>query len=346
MATTLQLLLRLPPALRCHTLTPLPFRTLESNLINTLPRRPFTHKSYRLNPLRKPNPQKNIPRRKPPPPVRQPPKPVSQTAEPVSQRKTIESILSDYLKTNDRILLYKAPKHKTFFLNSYLLGALLTVGAVNTARNAKDEPNLKTPWLIKSLNLTVALFFAVFAATFFVAPQKMIRTVSLVKVTDVVGMPEARLRFEIKHPLPIFQRLPFIKKQFYGDSIEAPLSRIFLDRNVAAQDLSYTSVPMDQASAFTSSYFSPQPAPKRSILSRLGAFNRALVNMWPTLWQDVRRMFLRDGMAYVRITGHGNWKIDLQGAEMLDDGRPLEKVMVVDTQFDRSYWRWLKDKLS
>ena len=66
----------------------------------------------------------------------------------------------------------------------------------------------------------------------------------------------------------------------------------------------------------------------------------------PTVWQDVRRMFLRDGMAYVRIEGYGNWKLDLQGCALLDGGKPLERVMVVEEGFDRSWWSRLKELLS
>lgn len=346
MATMIQLLLRLPPALRCHAITPLITRPLECKLINGLARRPFTNTTHHLTPTRQP--AKPPIRRRQPPPPRQPPKPASQPPSPIPQRRTTESILSAYLQTNSHLLLYRAPKHTTFYLNSYLLGSIMLTGAVTSALTTKDDPDRKTKpsWITRSLNLAVAVFFAIFATAFFLAPQKMIRTVSLVKVKDVVGLPEARLRFEMKHPLPILQRLPFVKSSRGGGGIEAPLNKVFLDRQVAAQDLSYFSIPMDQAEAFTSAYLDPPARPKRGILARVGDFNRSLINIGPTLWQDVRRMFLRDGMAYVRITGHGNWKIDLQGSELLDDGRPLEKVMVVDTTFDRSYVRWLKDILS
>ena len=60
-------------------------------------------------------------------------------------------------------------------------------------------------------------------------------------------------------------------------------------------------------------------------------------------------MFTRDGMAYIRITGHGNWKLDLQGCELLDEGRALLEVMGMDEAMDRSWWRglrWVRERLS
>ena len=59
------------------------------------------------------------------------------------------------------------------------------------------------------------------------------------------------------------------------------------------------------------------------------------MRVWPTAKLDTRRMFVRDGMAYVRIPHRGDWKLDLQGCEVVDEGRILGKVMQVEA-FERS----------
>ena len=352
MATTLQLLLRLPPALRCHTIAPLFRQSAESNfIISCLPKRLLSNTTRNLQRSKpaKP-PAKPTGRQRTPPPPRQPnqtpPQPSSEPAAPKSTPKTTEALLSAYLKEHDVLLLYKSPNHTSFYINSYLMGALLLLGGLNTARNAADNPNLpKTPYLIKSASIAIGAIFAIFATTFFMAPQKLVRSIALMKGLDKRGIPEAILRFEMKHPMPRFQRLPFLGDRITGGGgvIEAPLNHVFLDRNVSSSssDLTFYSIPVDQATLFTDSHFHPAaPAPKsESILSRLGSFNRSLLNIFPTLRQDVRRMFLRDGMAYIRITDHGDWKVDLQGCEVLEMGKPLDKVMVHDEGFDRSWWR-------
>ena len=57
-----------------------------------------------------------------------------------------------------------------------------------------------------------------------------------------------------------------------------------------------------------------------------------MMRAWDALRRDTRRMFLRDGFAYVRFTEHGNWKMDLQGCELLDHGRALERMTTPDEQ--------------
>jgi hypothetical protein len=199
----------------------------------------------------------------------------------------------------------------------------------------------------------VAILFAVFATAFFLAPTKLIKRVSLVKTpvsaasnTGKVGHRALALEFEMKHPLPILQRLPLVGKTG-GGVVKAEVGTVFIDRDVrAGENLSFYSVPANLAQAWTAHYFTASPPQPRSILSLLRGFNSSLVNAWPTLRQDVRRMFMREGFAYVRIPDHGNWKMDLHGCEILEEGQALEKVVKVDAAgVDRSWWSTLMDWL-
>ena len=63
--------------------------------------------------------------------------------------------------------------------------------------------------------------------------------------------------------------------------------------------------------------------------------------------QDVRRMFLRDGMAYIRIVGQdGQWKLDLEMCQLLDDGKLLNQVMVPESRERGGWVQWLRTLLS
>jgi hypothetical protein len=185
--------------------------------------------------------------------------------------------------------------------------------------------------------------FAVFATAFFLAPTKLIRSVTLTKpvVTQAHsgGKRGLGVVFEMKHPLPVWKFLPFMKKT-EGGEVRAEVGSVFIDRKVrASENLSFYSVPANLAEAWTAHYFTASHPQRKSILSLLQGFNSSLINAWPTLRRDVGRMFMREGFAYVRIPDHGNWKMDLNGCEILEEGQVLEKVVKVDAaQVDRSWW--------
>ena len=162
-----------------------------------------------------------------------------------------------------------------------------------------------------------------FGTVLLTAPSGMIKAVSLMAKPGTMG---TLLRIETRKPVP------FIK--YGGETIEAPLNHVYIDSEVRAQEIGFFSVSLEHAKGFTVSHLNPTK-PKSSIRSRLGTFNRGLVNIWPTLFRDTKRMFFRDGMVYVYITDHGTWKLDLQGCEMLDGGQPLERAMLLYPGLDR-----------
>ncbi len=185
------------------------------------------------------------------------------------------------------------------------------------------------------------------------APLKMIRRISLTTqpsagTLETMGGPTAGrnvwLRFEMRHPVPFARRA--------GVVIEAPLKGVTLDSEVQSHDLSYNTIPVNEAGAWTAAYAEkPIANPKATVDAdskeaianeqapvvaevkaepEKDADVKTTRSLWETTKQDIRRIFYRDGMAYVRIPGKGNWKLDLSGCEMLDHGRPLEEAMKVE----------------
>ena len=184
-----------------------------------------------------------------------------------------------------------------------------------TAESGRSQA--PTPWYLKAFSGNVCIFMAVIATSVMLAPSKMIKSVSL-RSGGVTG---TRLAFETERPLP------FMKARVINQNS----NEVFMDRTVQATSeagIRFFTFPLSHAEEFAASASAPKPS--QSVVQRLGTFNKSLLNIWPTVRRDARRMLLRDGMAYLRITGEGNWKLDLQGSCLLDDGRPLERLTVAD----------------
>lgn len=184
----------------------------------------------------------------------------------------------------------------------------------------KDEPNKpKTPYWIKVLETLPAFFMVIMGTACILAPMKMIKSVAIISANG-----SRTLRLEIK------RALPFMKP----DILETPASKVALDRNVPGftEDIRINNIRIQEAKSFTEKYFSNSREAFQSggVLGALSSFNRSLLSAWPATKREIRRMFTRDQMAYVRVEGNGNFKLDLQECSLLDQGRPLERIISTD----------------
>ena len=200
--------------------------------------------------------------------------------------------------------------------------------------NASDPPQELTRekphlWVLAA-NGAGGFLLATFATLAFMAPLRLVKSISLAKNVVASGrygntkFVNVALRFEMRRsPL----RLPFVQRKGAW-VIDAELRTVYMDRRVRSlESMAFYPVPVDMAQSWTAEYFTPAPRRPRSVLSRLRGFNDSLLNTWPALKQNVRRLMLREGMADVRIPGHGRVKVDLQGCEILEHGRVLERVV-------------------
>lgn len=347
MSMPLHLLLKLPPALRCHAATHFLHQPNRSTRLFSKTTQTLQSKPPKPTLRRAQQQQPQATSQGLPPPPKQAPKPrAAAGARPTSG----DGILRQFYASNDsHLLLYKAPSHGSFYFNSYLLGSGLIIAAIVQSWNVSKPPEalrekaeaerLRPSRLAQGTTFFTSIIMAIFGTTFFLAPSKLIRSVSVVKPAGAPGPAnQARLLFEMKHPFPIIQRLPFMRKSG-GGSITTELNSAFMDRNVRANErlVMYT-IPSTSAQSWTADYLNPPPRPRRSILDHLKGFNNSLLNAWPTFRTDVGRMFMREGMAYIRIQDHGNWKMDLHGSELLEAGKVLERVVSVDPgEVDRSW---------
>lgn len=331
MTVALRLLLGLPPSLRCQVVSR-GQSSLQWRLASLQHSPELTHtRAFRTTPasLAKP-PRPRVLKKTQPPSSKAPPpaKPRAASQAPIpatpslapKPKATIESINRDLKE----VLLYVSPNHGSFYFGSWFIGISFLIGAYSYAQiTLKDQPDRpRNPWYMKASGGSVALFLAVISTTAFVAPTKLIKSISIITSPGVQGaLPTRKLRFEIK------RSLPFAKP----DILEADPRKCAIDRrlNVAFDGIDFSNVPSADAKEWTQLYFAGQwlPEGNAGFFRRL---NRGLLNLWPTMVREVQRILLRNKMTYVRVEGNGNFKLDLQGFFVLDNGRPLLQVMKVD----------------
>lgn len=224
----------------------------------------------------------------------------------------------------ERVLLYASPDHGAFFAASYILGGFLLLGGYSYAqmflKDAKDRP---VHWFFKSLGAISTLAVVAFGTAFIMAPMKLIKSIAIItQAAGTTPLAASRiLRVEVK------RNLPFLKP----DVLETTPSKIFLDRYVpgTVENIDFQNVPLSQARSLTEEYFTGQQEVRKcGVMASLSAANRSVLNLWPAISREIRRMFLRDQMAYVRIEGNGTFKLDLQNCKLLDGGGPLHKVTI------------------
>lgn len=200
------------------------------------------------------------------------------------------------------------------------------VGAYNYAQtfltDEKDKP--AKPWYIKALGAVPTLAFAILGTFFLLAPKKLIKSVTLVKAADASTVAQSsKLRLEIKR---------IIGKP---DTLEVSPNSVVLDRNLpqSVPTINFTNYHIKDAGRFTEYYFSGQLTQKQD--SALKRFNQSFLNLWPATVKNTKRMFLRDQMAYVRVPGNGNFKLDLQDSHLLDGANVLARVTKSDVSMDK-----------
>lgn len=244
--------------------------------------------------------------------------------------------------TENVVLLYTAPSHGMFYLTSYLAGGFFILGAYMYAELVLKDPKdgSKQPWWKKTIGAVSAIAAASFGTVFILGPMGMIKSISI--VASEAGYASATTRFTRSPRLlriEVKRKLPFLKP----DVLETDVSNVNLDRRVplALQDLNFRSISRNHSESWTAAYFKGAAEP-----ARLGGVTAAIKGAWPATRREVRRMFLRDQIAYVTVKGNGNFKLDLQGCRMLEGGQVLDRVLPEDLGTDRSIRRWFANLLS
>lgn len=288
-------------------------------------------------------------------PSRNQPPPLPGTGNLPPPPKAIPYVQSLFPKGVDEILLYKAPKHLSFRIACYVVGILFFVGGWSWAAVLRESaeratlPNrtagaekdgvpaekLRLKWWVQPAHVGVTLVMAVFGTLVMLAPVNMAKRISLRLVhAQSSGPSPARPQMILRCALE--QDLPFMKAKIVDGLAPA---EAFLDKKVRAVDIDFRSLSPQSVEAFTASANSPA-LPPESIASQ-----NSVRKWFGDAFRDIRRMFYRDGIAYLRLGTHPqSIKIDLQHCEMLDWGRPLDAVTQQDYARGVGPIAWMKRK--
>lgn len=345
-ALAMQHLLRLPPSLRSQILSNASFlaRPLESHQYQQHARL-FLRRSYAT--AKAPPKPRPIFRSSPSPPT---PPPTPRTVPP-SQKAFSKNPYVDRLTHNsDQVLIYNSPSHTAYTLMAFFSGGCFLAMAWNSAvlskspttspaESANAEATAKlppTPWWTRWSLTFVAIASASLGTMFILAPTKIIRRIWLLPPQQIQGQFGTGATASYSFKIETKSILPFRQ----GRTITTPIHNVAIDRSIAASaaDFSWHNVPLSSSAAFTNHYLpSTHPSNTRAtpnsatIASRVKGFNSALLNAWPALRGHAKRMFIREGIAYVHIIGEdGQWKLDLQNAEVLDRAQPVTHLMQTD----------------
>lgn len=244
----------------------------------------------------------------PPPVVRSEIPPAAQSLKSARDSKT-ESYASGLLGDADELLLYKAPRNVALFTS-----CMITGGAIQfwVATVASSLITLTVPWYAKTIMLAGCFISSGMASAIMLTPHHLVKSISLVRTAEK----EAVMRI---NGTSFF---PFIKPRV----MDLVPGKMMVDSNVTMSletTKQWWGVPLQNGKAWTQGGLRRPGEPEGNAIAKL---NKSLLNISPAAFSQVRKMFNRDGMAYVRI-GSSNWKMDLEGCEILENGSVLMRMV-------------------
>lgn len=207
------------------------------------------------------------------------------------------------------MLLYKAPRNVALFTSCAIMGSAVFYWTGFVANGAFMEYTV--PWYAKGVVLIGCLATSAIATAITLTPHHLVKSISIVRTAEKQVMLRVKgTRF-----------FPFTKQAVFD---LAP-GELKVDSNVT-MDLEkgrqWWGVPLKNAKVWTEGRLKRPDAIEGNAFKKL---NRRMLYVMPALFSQVRKMFNREGMAYVQING-SNWKMDLTACEILENGEVLMKL--------------------
>nr|OQO15466.1 hypothetical protein B0A51_17465 [Rachicladosporium sp. CCFEE 5018] len=259
---------------------------------------------------RRPSPSSRLPiaPRKPAPAPPRTPAPTFLPPPQASSHPLIDQA-NILLGHQERLCLYKAPVQTGLILSSYFFGGTLFLYARNVLNFI----------LVSSSALTIVttIFGAACMAISAMATVIVATPFRLVQRIDIIRGPNGEPLLEYKAR----RMVPFIGDWVLGEkTLTASPKDVTINKSLDAISATWTSWPMSEARAWT--------------YGNNGV--RTTIN-FAGVQRAVAKMFTREGMLHLRV-GNANWKIDLVKGFLLEDGRPLMKIITVDKDAKRSLY--------
>jgi hypothetical protein len=203
--------------------------------------------------------------------------------------------------------LYKGPRNIALFTSSVIFGSsiLYWVATVSNGIYYNSMPLYANAMMGVGCVISAAL-----ATGIMLTPHRLVKSISLVRNVDN----------QVVMRLKGTRYVPFVKPAVM-DIVPGEMT---MDSNVTSSlpgISQWFSVPLKNVQAWTHGSLE-RPGEAKTSLQR---FNRRMMNMGPAIFSQTRKMFNREGMAYVRV-GRENWKMDLLHCEILEGGSVLMEL--------------------
>ena len=245
---------------------------------------------------------------RPPPPPQHfvpPPKPVQHS----SQSSGPQSYASGLLGDAKSVLLYKGPRNVALFTTCFITGSSLFFWIGTVANGAFMEYTV--PLYAKAIVIAGCLVGSAIATAVATTPHHLVKSISVVRNAEKGAMLRVKgTRF-----------FPFMKPAVFD---VAP-GELKIDSNVTMSlenGRQWYDVPLKNATVWTEGGLQRPDAIEGNAFQR---FNKRLLNIAPAMSSQTKKMFNREGMAYVNVEGR-NWKMDLSACEILENGLVLMKL--------------------
>jgi hypothetical protein len=239
------------------------------------------------------------------------PKPVPvRTSRPSTASSTPQSYASGLLGDAKSVLLYKAPRNYALFASCFFTGSCIYYYSGSLANSAFID--YTAPTWAKGAVLIGCMLTSAIASAVFITPHHLVKSISIARTAEKeVVLRVKGTRFS-----------PFMKPAVFD---VAP-GDLMIDSNVAMtleESGEWMTVPLKNVKSWTEGGLQRPDAIKGNAFQRL---NQRMLNIGPAIFSHTRKMFNREGMAYLRI-GSSNWKMDLSKCEILENGSVLMKLV-------------------
>lgn len=219
---------------------------------------------------------------------------------PPSETK-IQAHATRLLGNADEMLLYKGPRNIALFTSSVIFSGSIFYWAATVSHGMFYNFNI--PFYAKALMGIGCMISAGLATGIMLTPHRLVRSISLARnAENQVVMRLKGTRF-----------FPFLKPAV----VDVVPGEMVVDSNVTSSlggIRRWYSVPLRNSRTWT-----------QGSLQRPGEAQNSMVNIGPAIFSQTRKMFNREGMAYVRV-GRENWKMDLLQCEILEGGSVLMEM--------------------
>ncbi|KAF2863420.1 hypothetical protein K470DRAFT_125450 [Piedraia hortae CBS 480.64] len=250
-----------------------------------------------------------------------PSKPVNAPPPPSKLYRAPSAPTERLFQCGPEVLIYRAASNRGYAAFAIVGGSMLLLGAANWAFLLSNITKESEGWTKHLTSLTAGattVFLGAMGTAMILGPCAVVR--SITARAPAKGKKEPLLLIRT-------QATPFSRVRTW----ETQPHDTFIDGRVAGNQIDYTSLTLDKATAAATD--------EVNVTARPSSTGNAV----PQIVGHVRRLFYREGVAHLRMGQRGKtWRLNLASCEMLQGGMALEQLSKQDRLAGTGPVAWLK----